>query len=110
MPQGVAGDVLAYITLPEGCPANRRAGCLRKLSALFVWNHSLKPLTQNLRYSDSCFNLVCFKIVISSHFSNDMTFRRILAFYSSRKWGHFGVVHVRSVAILVGWQDWSQSF
>jgi hypothetical protein len=25
----------------------------------------------------------------------DVTFRRVLVFYNSRKWGHFGAVHAR---------------
>ncbi len=43
----------------------------------------------------------------------EVTFRRILTFYSSEKWGHFGVLRARLSAPtlgLIGWWDGSETF
>jgi len=37
----------------------------------------------------------------------EVTFRKPLTFYCSRKWGHLGELRVQLGALLVGWWDWS---
>jgi hypothetical protein len=43
-------------------------------------------------------------------FMKEVTFQRIMAFYNLRKWGHFGIVRVRSGVLLVAWWDRSKRF
>ena len=40
----------------------------------------------------------------------EMAFRRILAFYNSRKWGHFRGICTRLSAPLFSWWNWSERF